>query len=134
VAYLLKTMGKRVIANDYLHSDYASLLAFIENSSTHLGEDDVHWLLNRHPNVRYSSVVADTFQGYYFKKAENEWLDLVACNISAWAQNDSSTLQYKKALARHAIVQSCLMKRPFNLFHRKNLYIRSAKVVDHAAM
>ena len=31
-------------------------------------------------------------------------------------------------LARHALNQACLMKRPFNLFHRKNLYIRTANV------
>lgn len=128
VAYLLKTMGKRVIANDYLHSNYATLLAFVQNSSTQLIDDDVDWLLCCHPKVSYSTFVTDTFQGFYFTKTENAWLDMVACNISAWTDSDSSKLQYKKALARHALVQACLMKRPFNLFHRKNLYIRTAKV------
>lgn len=128
VAYLLKSMGKRVVANDYLHSNHATLLAFIQNSSTQLSDDDVDWLLCRHRKVRYSSFVTDTFQGFYFTKAENAWLDLIASNISALAGSDSSKLRYKKALARHALVQACLMKRPFNLFHRKNLYIRTARV------
>jgi len=35
---------------------------------------------------------------------------------------------YKKALACYALFQACLVKRPFNLFHRKNLYIRFAEV------
>jgi len=35
---------------------------------------------------------------------------------------------YRKALAYYALFQACLVKRPFNLFHRKNLYIRFAEV------
>ena len=35
---------------------------------------------------------------------------------------------YKKAIAYFALFQSCIIKRPYNLFHRKNLYIRTAKV------
>ena len=46
----------------------------------------------------------------------------------AFSDNDPCKLVYKKALAQHALIQSCLMKRPFNLFHRKNLYIRTADV------
>ena len=128
VAYILKSMGKRVIANDYLHSNHSTLLAFIQNSSTRLNDDNVSWLTCRHPNVLYSSFVEDTFQGFYFTRQENTWLDLVASNISALDGGDLSKLQYKKALARHALVQACLMKRPFNLFHRRNLYIRTARV------
>lgn len=128
VAYMLKSMGKRVISNDYLCSNHATLLAFIQNSSTRLHDDDLAWLLQRHRNVQYSSFIADTFQGFYFTKAENAWLDLVAGNISALTGSDTSKIRYKKALAQHALVQACLMKRPFNLFHRKNLYIRTAKV------
>jgi len=36
--------------------------------------------------------------------------------------------KYKKALAYFALFQACMIKRPFNLFHRKNLYIRTADV------
>jgi adenine-specific DNA methylase len=38
------------------------------------------------------------------------------------------TNPYKFALAFFALCQSCLVKRPYNLFHRKNLYIRTAEV------
>ncbi len=34
----------------------------------------------------------------------------------------------KFALAFFALAQSCIIKRPYNLFHRKNLYIRLAEV------
>lgn len=36
--------------------------------------------------------------------------------------------KYKQALAFYALFQSCIIKRPYNLFHRKNLYIRTAEV------
>jgi adenine-specific DNA-methyltransferase len=35
---------------------------------------------------------------------------------------------YRQALAYYALFQACLVKRPFNLFHRKNLYLRFAEV------
>ena len=128
VAYLLKAMGKRVVANDYLRSNFATLIAFIENPSTQLSEDDIEWLLGTHANVAYTSFVADTFHGYYFTKAENRWLDRIACNIAAFDGGGTTRTRYKKALAEHSLVQACLMKRPFNLFHRKNLYLRRANV------
>jgi hypothetical protein len=41
---------------------------------------------------------------------------------------DGEILRKKKALAFHILFQACLCKRPFNLFHRKNLYLRLANV------
>jgi adenine-specific DNA-methyltransferase len=38
------------------------------------------------------------------------------------------TLEYKKAIAYYALFQASLIKRPFNLFHRNNLHIRTADV------
>lgn len=35
---------------------------------------------------------------------------------------------YKRALAYFALFQSCIIKRPFNLFHRKNLYLRLSDI------
>ena len=34
----------------------------------------------------------------------------------------------KQAIAFHSLFQACLMKRPFNLFHRKNLNLRKSDV------
>ena len=36
--------------------------------------------------------------------------------------------RYQRALAYYALFQSALAKRPYNLFHRKNLYLRLADV------
>ncbi len=128
LSYLLKSKGKRVVANDYLHANYATLLAFVQNSSIKLSDSEVDWLLSSHQEVHYSSFVTDTFDGFYFTRPENVWLDLLACNLGALRASTPSELQYKKAIAQHSLVQACLMKRPFNLFHRKNLYLRTADV------
>jgi hypothetical protein len=39
-----------------------------------------------------------------------------------------SASAYKRALLYYALFQSCLVKRPFNLFHRRNLYLRFRRV------
>ena len=35
---------------------------------------------------------------------------------------------FKRAIAWFALFQSCIIKRPYNLFHRANLYMREAQV------
>jgi hypothetical protein len=41
---------------------------------------------------------------------------------------EGEALRKKQALAYHVLFQACLCKRPFNLFHRRNLYLRTARV------
>jgi hypothetical protein len=36
--------------------------------------------------------------------------------------------EYKRAIAYSALCQACLAKRPYNLFHRANLYMRTQDV------
>jgi hypothetical protein len=95
----------------------------IENSRETLTQDDVEEILKRHPEMKYPTFIQDTFKGIYFTDEENEWLDMVVTNIDTLITNI-----YKKAIAYFALFQSCVIKRPYNLFHRKNLYIRTAKV------
>lgn len=123
VSYLFKTRGKQVFYNDYLRSNYYIGLALIENSKETLTQEDVEKILRRHPKMRYPTFIQDTFRGVYFTDEENEWLDMIVTNIDKLIKNI-----YKKAIAYFALFQSCIIKRPYNLFHRKNLYIRMAKV------
>jgi len=123
VSYLFKTRGKQVFYNDYLKSNYYIGLALIENSKETLTQEDVEKILKRQPEIKYSTFIQDTFKGIYFTDEENEWLDMVIANIDKLIKNI-----YKKAIAYFALFQSCIIKRPYNLFHRKNLYIRTAKV------
>ena len=123
VSYLFKIRGKQVFYNDYLKSNYYIGLALIENSKETLTQEDIEKVLKRHPKIKYPTFIQDTFGDIYFTDEENEWLDMVLTNIDTLVKN-----RYKKAIAYFALFQSCIIKRPYNLFHRKNLYIRTAKV------
>ena len=122
VGYLFKKQGKQVFSNDYLKFNSLVGTALIENNNTFLEQDDLDFILNKQAAVDYQSVIYDTFHDIYFTDEENEWLDQIIVNI----QNLEN--RYKQALAYFALFQACIIKRPYNLFHRKNLYIRTAEV------
>jgi len=122
VGYYLKQKGKQVFYNDYLKSNYYIGVALIENNTVRLSEDEIEKLLTKHSKYDYRSFIAKTFKDIYYTDEENQWLDMVVRNIETMGNI------YKKALAYYALFQACLVKRPFNLFHRKNLYLRFAEV------
>jgi len=122
IGYMLKNKGKIVTYNDILKFNWYIGLALIENESTKLSQEDVDFVLSRHADVIYPTFIHDTFHDIYFTDEENLWIDMVAFNIR---QLDHI---YKKAIAYFALFQSCISKRPFNLFHRKNLYLRQSVV------
>ena len=127
VSYLLKKMGKAVTYNDYLDFNYLIGLALIENEQTVLTKRDVGKALMPLPNGRSSNFVRETFKGIFFTDRENQWIDSVVARIGCIG-NGSPEAAYKRALLSFALFQSCLIKRPFNLFHRRNLYLRTADV------
>ncbi len=122
VAYRLKQAGKSVTFNDLLTFNHYIGVALIENAQTVLTPSEIDWILTRHADVDYPTFVQDTFSGIYFTDDENAWIDQTITNIRRL------TDPFKLALAFFALCQACIIKRPFNLFHRKNLYIRFAAV------
>lgn len=121
VGYVAKLHDKKVIYNDYLSFNHIIGKAIIENNKERLTEEDLNFILT-HQDFNYPSFIEDTFKDVYFTEEENKWLDMVITNISKLKN------EYKKALAYYCLFQSCIRKRPYNLFHRKNLYVRFAKV------
>jgi adenine-specific DNA methylase len=122
VAYRLKQEGKQVTYNDMLRFNYYFGLALIENKNVRLSAEEIRWMLQRHRGIAYPDFVQQTFKGVYFTDEENAWIDQTLTNIR------ELTEPYKLALAFFALCQACIIKRPYNLFHRKNLYIRMAEV------
>jgi adenine-specific DNA methylase len=118
VAYLLKTRKKSVTYNDILRSNWLIGKALIENSKTILDHPDIQFLLCKPPDKTYDDLITRTFGSIYFTTNENRWLDMVCQNIRLLAD------EYKRALAYFALFQACIVKRPYNLFHRANLYMR----------
>jgi adenine-specific DNA-methyltransferase len=122
VAYRLKQAGKQVTHNDVLRFNYHLGQALIQNNRFHLDPETVDWLLTRQPQITYPHFIQDNFNDIYFTDEENAWLDQTITNI----RHLSEPNQF--ALAFFALSQACIIKRPFNLFHRKNLYLRIADV------
>src|SRR3989339_692818 len=122
VAYMLKEKGKQATYNDILKFNYYIGVALIENDNVIISNEDIDFLLTKHKETTYPTFVPDTFKDIYYTDDENNWIDMVVTNIRSMDD------KYKQALAYFALFQSCIIKRPFNLFHRKNLYIRTAEV------
>lgn len=122
VSHYLKGQDKSVTYNDILKSNYLCGVALIENDSQTLNEEDIQFLISKHTDIEYDNLIARHFHDIYFTDDENLWLDIVSQNIPLL--ND----RFKQAIAYYALFQSAISKRPYNLFHRKNLYMRFAEV------
>jgi adenine-specific DNA methylase len=121
-SFASKKNGKKTYFNDLLSFNHNVGLAIIENSSTIVADKEFKEYLKTKEGLSYSGFIEKTFKGIYFNDEENIWLDRVTENIH---EIDDV---YKKALLFSALGQCCLIKRPFNLFHRSNLNIRTKEV------
>lgn len=122
VSYRLKQAGKCVTYNDVLRFNALIGTALIENSTAHLRDAHVEQVLNPETGLTYPDFVQRTFHGIYYTDDENAWIDRTVTHIRQIG--DAA----QQALAYYALFQACLVKRPFNLFHRRNLYLRFADV------
>ena len=122
VSFRLKEEGKKVTYNDILPFNHIIGKALIENRNTYLDDFEVDVLLKKDEGITYPDFIERTFKDIYFTDEENRWLDIVSTNIRR--MDDC----YKQSIAYFALFQSCIIKRPYNLFHRKNLYVRLQEV------
>lgn len=122
VAFEFKRLGKLVTCNDLLRFNHWIGTAIIENDSGALTRADMDAVRTIDVTRTYDDLVARTFADIYFTDDENRWLDVAAQNIATIGN------RYRRASAYYALFQSALAKRPYNLFHRRNLYMRHAPV------
>jgi adenine-specific DNA-methyltransferase len=123
VSHMFKNAAKTVTYNDNLAFNHNIGLALIENAGQKLSQEEIELVLGFQESTNYPDFIQRNFSGIYFTDEENVWLDHVIHNIDHLLENP-----YKKALARFALFQACIIKRPYNLFHRANLYMRTANV------
>jgi adenine-specific DNA-methyltransferase len=128
VSYLFKQMGKEVTYNDKLKFNSIIGKAIIENQRNKFTEKDIQDLYEWIENNPHEQFIQENFGGIYYPRRENIWLDGMNTGILNMNHYRGETLENKKALAYYALFQACLIKRPFNLFHRRNLNIRTANV------
>jgi adenine-specific DNA methylase len=122
VSYLFKCMGKTVHSNDALLLNSWFGHALIANDNTTLTQDDIDNSLSIQPDIHYDDVIQRNFSGIYFTDDENKWLDRVIQTIL------HTTHHTKRAMLFWCLAQSALSKRPYNLFHRHNLHLRTAEI------
>jgi adenine-specific DNA-methyltransferase len=108
VGYLLKTMGRSVVASDFLRFSSIIARATIENSSRHLDGSHIKMLLSSRGSAR--DYIERTFQGIFYTKEDLRFLDRVSSNIR---RLDHPQLQ---ALAYSALFRSCLKRQPRGVF------------------
>ena len=127
VSYLFKKMGKSITYNDILKFNRIIGDSIISNNQTILTDADVTFILTN--RYKSKSVIAHNFSSIYYLNDENIWLDNVIYNIENLTNlYNGYELIFKKAIAYNALFQSCIIKRPYNLFHRKNLEMRTRDV------
>ena len=122
ISHKLKQEGKSVTYNDILKFNSIIGSALIENHQEVVTDLDIDLILGKTPGISYPNFIKTTFTDIYYTDEENEWLDIAIQNIFCIDNI------YKRNLALFALFQSCIIKRPYNLFHRKNLYIRHSEV------
>lgn len=119
VSFLLNRLGWRVTYNDIFEFNVVSARAIFGENEKLISQSELSDFLGR---IRpFDGFITQTFPDLYFTNDENRWLD------GAMIQLQNLDAQRKNVLL-YLIFQACLKKRPFNLFHRANLHLRSSQV------
>lgn len=121
VAYLLKSMGKGVTAGDCLLFNTVAARALVENDTVRLDETIGTVLKDIDQTVLLPGFVEKTFADRFYFEAENRFIDRCLHVIDKLNGPVRDLILF-------SLGQACLAKRPYNLFHRANLNMRSREV------
>jgi DNA adenine methylase/adenine-specific DNA-methyltransferase len=108
VAYLMKSIGRSVVASDFLNFSTLIAKATVENSHRCLEAKVVRHLLET--TLPGSRFIETTFSGVFFTKTDLQFLDRVTANI---LQLEDA---YQQALAFAALFRSCIKRQPRGVF------------------
>jgi adenine-specific DNA methylase len=111
--------------NDILKFNSINANGLLDNDLKNIpSEEDVKRIFETNNTIIYKTFIYDTFKDIYYTDVENSQLDIFRENIKYYS-NENIT---KKNIMYYFIFQSLISKRPYNLFHRKNLSMRTANV------
>jgi adenine-specific DNA-methyltransferase len=124
VSLLLQLMRKSVTYHDGLgcNEDVARTLLSPVVAMTRMSLIE---LLRR--VLAQDGVVARRFGGLFYTDDENRWLDGFMSLVDEPGRSREAA-----SLLRYLVYQACLKKRPFNLFHRANLRLRTRQGVKRS--
>lgn len=118
VSLIFKKMGKQVYFNDALEFNTISAQALLANQ---LPVDESTFYKIIESIKPEEGVIFKNFPDIFYTDSENKWLDGAIRMTKTLKPHISNIILY-------TIFQACLKKRPFNLFHRANLYLRTQNV------
>jgi adenine-specific DNA methylase len=111
-----------VTYNDLLKFNCINAYGFLHNDLNDIpSEDEIRNIFVRSTDTYYNTFITDTFRGIYYTDEENLQLDYFRENIKSYEHA-------KKNIMYYLLFQSLISKRPYNLFHRKNLYMRLSEI------
>ena len=108
VAYLLKSMGKRVVANDFLNFPYHIGAATVENAKVRLNDAQCGMLLEA--NRKRQHFIQNTFTGIFFTPDDLRFLD------NTWSNLPLLSSGMHRSMAIAAMVRSCIKRQPRGVF------------------
>lgn len=117
-SYYAKMKNKQVIYNDIFRFNQIIGTKLIEQTSNALTLDEAITLLQPVEGHQYQTVVQDNFGGIYFTDEENAQIDIFIQNANLLEDLNQRYSAY------YILFQACIIKRPYNLFHRNNLNMR----------
>jgi len=111
--------------NDILEFNSINARGILDNDLNNIpSEEDITRLFETNHTLNYNTFIYDTFKDVYYTDVENRQLDIFRENIKYYSNENIK----KKQIMYYFIFQSLISKRPYNLFHRKNLSMRTADV------
>ena len=99
VAYMYKTKGLRVVANDRLRYAWHTARAIVENTSVRVTDTEIDALVADNPKA--GDFVQRTFKGIYFSAGIHRVIDHIRANIDALSG-------FKKDIALFALGKTCI--------------------------
>lgn len=117
-SYKAKLEGKQVYYNDIFKFNSIIGKALLQNNSHRIKDNEIDFILTKHDSINYKYYISETFKDIYYLDEENKIIDIMVQNINTLKN------RYSKYIAFYSLIQVCLIKRPFNTFHRKNLNLR----------
>ena len=108
VSYLLKGLGKRVVANDFLLFAHHLAVASVENASSTLDDATVDTLCA--PDPRRRRFIERTFDGIFYTPNDLRFLDTVSGNLGRLDD------RHAQAIARAALTRACMKRQPRGVF------------------
>ncbi len=99
VAYMYKTKGLAVVANDRLRFCHHAARAIIENKSVRLSDEELEALLADNPKA--GTFVRDHFAGLFFARGVHRLIDTIRANSNVLSG-------FKKDIALFALGKTCM--------------------------